>query len=103
MDGTPLVLTGATELVSGNRVVTVNHIFHSKSIPKIITHYCSHIRRPSVNHTTLTHEALSNLVVFRSDEKIGYGIVWELQNDDRSLDAHDRLSLTPIKIFIDQK
>ena len=43
------------------------------------------------------------LVVFRSDEKIGYGIVWELQNDDRSLDAHDRLLLTPIKIFIHQK
>ena len=40
------------------------------------------------------------LVVFRSDEKIGYGIVWELQNDDRSLDPHDRLLLTPIKIFI---
>ena len=43
------------------------------------------------------------IVVFRSDEKIGYGIVWELQNDDRSLDAHDRLLLTPIKIFIHQK
>ena len=43
------------------------------------------------------------LVVFRSDEKIGYGIVWELQNDDRSLDAHDRLLLTPIKIFIHRK
>ena len=43
------------------------------------------------------------LVVFRSDEKISYGIVWELQNDDRSLDAHDRLLLTPIKIFIHQK
>ena len=43
------------------------------------------------------------LVVFRFDEKIDYGIVWELQNDDRSLDAHDRLLLTPIKIFIHQK
>ena len=43
------------------------------------------------------------LVVFRSDEKIGYGIVWELQNDDRSLDAHDRLLLTPIKILIHPK
>ena len=46
---------------------------------------------------------LLELVVFRSDEKIGYVIVWELQNDDRSLDAHDRLLLTPIKIFIHQK
>ena len=44
-----------------------------------------------------------SLVVFRSDEKIGYGIVWELQNDDRSLDAHDRLLLPPIKTFILQK
>ena len=43
------------------------------------------------------------IVVFRSDEKIGYGIVWELQNDDRSLDAHDRLLLTPIKILIHPK
>ena len=43
------------------------------------------------------------IVVFRSDEKIGYGIVWELQNDDRSLDAHDRLLLTLIKIFIHPK
>ena len=43
------------------------------------------------------------VVVFRSDEKIGYGIVWELQNDARSLDAHDRLLLTPIKILIHPK
>ena len=43
------------------------------------------------------------VVVFRSDEKIGYGIVWELQNDDRSLDAHDQLLLTLIKIFIHPK
>ena len=46
---------------------------------------------------------ICELVVFRSDEKIGYGIVWELQNDDRSLDAHDRLLLTPIKILIHPK
>ena len=49
------------------------------------------------------YDEYSLVVVFRSNEKIGYGIVWELQNDDRSLDAHDRLLLTSIKIFIYQK
>ena len=51
----------------------------------------------------VTTDHVRPIVVFRSDEKIGYGIVWELQNDDRSLDAHDRLLLTLIKIFIHPK
>ena len=48
----------------------------------------------------VTHFAL---VVFRSDEKIDYGIVWELQTDDRSLNPHDRFLLISIKILIHLK
>ena len=59
-------------------------------------------RTSCMHNQSITH-ATFQVVVFRSDEKIGYGIVWELQNDDRSLDTRDRLLLTPIKIFIHQK